>query len=104
MQFCYALDPTALCREDQTIAVENGTAQIVNYLVVDHNFTMLFLAATAAAASPMTGEGASGMGSRSGVSSFGTEDAVGSLKFGVLDGGTLWNTLALSMAAASYVV
>jgi hypothetical protein len=60
LQFCYVLDPTALCTEDQIMAVENGTAQIVNYLVIDSNYTELFPAVAAAAASPTTGEGASG--------------------------------------------
>ncbi|KAK3695930.1 hypothetical protein LTR37_018285 [Vermiconidia calcicola] len=40
--FCYVLDPTALCTEDQIEAVLNGSAEIRHYIVVDKNSTVLF--------------------------------------------------------------
>ena len=40
--FCYVLDPTTLCSEDQIASIENGTALIRNYILVDQNSTQLF--------------------------------------------------------------
>lgn len=42
LQFCYVLDPTATCTEDQLESVLNGTAVIEHYIVVDKNSTQLF--------------------------------------------------------------
>ena len=99
LQFCYVLDPTALCTADQLMAVENGTAQIFNYIVVDSNSTELFPAVAEAAASATSGEGPSGTSSGSASSSTGEGDA-GSLKFEPRS----WTALVLSVAGAVFLL
>lgn len=42
VHFCYVLDPTTLCSEDQIASLLDGTAEIQNYIVVDSNSTELF--------------------------------------------------------------
>ena len=42
LQFCYVLDPTTYCNAGQIEMVQNGTAVIENYIVVDKNSTKLF--------------------------------------------------------------
>jgi carboxypeptidase C (cathepsin A) len=42
LQFCYVLDPYSTCTEDQLLAVQNGTALVDHYIVVDKNSTQLF--------------------------------------------------------------
>ncbi len=111
-QFCYVLDPTALCTEDQIMAVENGTAQIVNYIVVDSNSTELFPAVAAAAsssASGTSGNGASKTGSGGGeTTSTGETGAntggAGSLKLEVASVAHSWILLLLSMGAVVFLI
>ena len=61
-QYCYVLDPTALCTKDQIRAMEDGSAEIVNYIVVDKNSTALFPAVAAAAKGSESGSGSGGGG------------------------------------------
>lgn len=42
LQFCYVLDPTATCTEEQIQSVENGSVTICRYIVKDRNSTQLF--------------------------------------------------------------
>ena len=42
LQFCYVLDPTATCNADQIASIEDGTALIRQYILVDANSTQLF--------------------------------------------------------------
>lgn len=42
LQFCYVWAPTSTCNDEQLDAVENGTAVIKDWLVVDRNTTALF--------------------------------------------------------------
>lgn len=42
LHFCYVLDPTTLCTDEQIESIENGTAVVRNYIVVDANSTQLF--------------------------------------------------------------
>jgi hypothetical protein len=117
LQFCYVLDPTALCTEDQIMAIENGTAQIVNYIVVDSNSTELFPAvAEAASSTDEEGSSESETGSAtatggaestadstsesSGESSGAEADGAGSLKFEVLPGPLAVVVLAMGLGAA----
>ena len=41
LQFCYVLEPTETCTEDQIESILNGTAITRNYIVVDKNSTVL---------------------------------------------------------------
>ena len=42
LQFCYTLDPSSTCTEEQIEAVLNGSATICRYIVKDRNSTLLF--------------------------------------------------------------
>jgi hypothetical protein len=106
LQFCYVLDPSALCTEDQIMAIENGTAQIVNYIVVDSNSTELFPAvAEAASATEEEGSGGSETGSGAGgAESSAQGDGAGSLKFEVLPAPLVVLVLAIGLGAAMVMV
>lgn len=58
IRFCYTLDPTTLCSDEQIESIQNGTAVIRNYIVVDQNSTQLFPG--------VVGNGTSGSGLDSG--------------------------------------
>ena len=123
-QFCYVLNPTALCTEEQIAAVQDGDAEIINYIVVDSNSTDLFPAvaegASASGTSASSGnEGAEETGSSdsgsSETDSGGSEPTstgatgantggAGSLRFEVLGGTYSWSVLALTIGAAVFLV
>jgi hypothetical protein len=42
LDFCYLYDVAALCTEEQVKAIQNGTAEIRSWIVVDKNSTQLF--------------------------------------------------------------
>ncbi|KAF2725995.1 carboxypeptidase S1-like protein B [Polychaeton citri CBS 116435] len=42
LQFCYVLDPSSTCTEEQINAVEDGSTTICRYIVKDRNSTQLF--------------------------------------------------------------
>ncbi len=42
LDFCYVYSARALCTEEQIEAVQNGTAEIRSWIVVDKNSTLLF--------------------------------------------------------------
>ena len=128
-QFCYVLNPTALCTEEQIAAVQDGDAEIINYIVVDSNSTELFPAvaegASASGTSASSGNGgaeetgSSETGSsETGSSETGSEESgptstgatgantggAGSLRFEVLGGTYSWGVLALTMGAAVFLI
>lgn len=106
-QFCCVLHPTALCTEEQIAAVQDGDAEIINYIVVDSNSTELFPAvaegASASGTSASSGNGGASETSsgNSGPDSTGetgaNTDGAGSLRFEVLGETYTWSVLALSM-------
>lgn len=42
LQFCYTLDPSATCTEEQVEMLLNGSATVCRYIVKDRNSTVLF--------------------------------------------------------------
>jgi carboxypeptidase C (cathepsin A) len=42
LQYCYVLDPQSYCTDDQISSIQNGTAVIRDYILMDVNSTQLF--------------------------------------------------------------
>lgn len=42
LQFCYTLDPSATCTEEQIEGLLNGSSTVCRYIVKDRNSTVLF--------------------------------------------------------------
>ncbi|KAF2767661.1 carboxypeptidase S1-like protein B [Teratosphaeria nubilosa] len=94
LQYCYVLDPKEFCTNDQIKSIENGTAVICDYILVDRNSTQLFPEIVGACNrtgtnSSVAGSGVSPVAFTAGVGSLAKEQSMWVMGWAALFAGAL---------------